>query len=282
MASFNALLRSAFDSLLEPFQDGSPLIVLIPVSVLTAVFALWVYKRFSRQDDIAAVKDQMFAGIFEIRLFNDDLRLISRATGTILRHSLRYFWLSFYPAFLIMLPPIVLVIAQLQFHYGYEGFEPGQQVLLEVDLAPPAGQEAFPAGAPKPATSLTVPDGFRQETPAVWAPTENLLVWRLAVTDTGISEIGITVDGETVTKRIVASPHTVRRSPIRVDGGFWDQLIFPAEAPLPPQSRIASIRLDYPTTTISFLWIDWNWLILYIVLMVVFGFALAKPMRVTV
>lgn len=282
MASFNALLRGAFDAALAPFQGMSPLVVLIPVSIVTAVFALVVYKYCSNQERIAAVKDQMFAGIFEIRLFNDDVRLIGRATGSILRHSLHYFWLSVFPAFLIMLPPIVLVIAQLQFHYGYEGFEPADTVLLQVELKPPPGEETFPAGADKPSTSLDLPEGIRQDTPPVWVPPENLLVWRLTPEKPGISEIGIEIGGEHLTKSFVVSPTTTRRSPVRTDPGFWHQLLYPAENPLPADSRVAAIRLDYPSHTIPFLWIDWNWLLLYIVLMVVFGFALAKPMDVTV
>ena len=45
---------------------------------------------------------------------------------------------------------------------------------------------------------------------------------------------------------------------------------------------MASISIDYPEASIPFLFIDWNWLILYLVLMIVLGFALAKPLGVTV
>lgn len=282
MATINSILRGLFDSLMGPFQDLSPLVTLIPISVLTAIFALLVYKYTSKQERIAEVKDQMFAGIFEIRLFNDDLSLILKATGTILNYATRYLALSVWPAMVILMIPLVFVIAQLQFQYGFQGFEPGDTVLLEVELVAPEGAESFETGAAKPPTDLQLPGSVVQETPAVWIPSQNQLAWRLRVDDWGDYELGITVDGETVTKSLVASESIVRRSPVRTDTGFWNQLLYPAEKPLPSDSVVASISIDYRDGTIPFLWIDWNWLILYVVLMIVIGFALAKPMDVTV
>jgi hypothetical protein len=282
MATLNALLRSVFDTVLAPFQGMPAWVPLLVISVLTAIFALLVYKHMSNQERLAVVKDRMLAGIFEIRLFNDDVALILRATGSILAWCGRYFWLAFYPAMLVIMVPIVLVIAQLQFHYGFEGFEPGDTLLLEVDLEPPAGQEAFEAGAAKPAARLELPRGVVQETPAVWIPSENQLAWRLLVANPGSYELGVEVEGTSVTKTLVVSDAIVRRSPLRVAASFWKQLLYPSEDPLPAASGIAEIRIDYPTTTVPFLFVDWNWLLLYIVLMILIGFALAKPMKVTV
>ena len=72
-------------------------------------------------------------GLFEIRLFNDDLRAILRAQSEILRTNLTYLKLSLWPMVWI-LPPLVLVMVQLQFHYGYSGLEIDDPVLLEVDF----------------------------------------------------------------------------------------------------------------------------------------------------
>ena len=282
MATLNSLLRGLFDTLLGPFQGFSPLVVLIPISVLTAVFALLVLKYTSKQERLAEIKDHMFAGIFEIRLFNDSMPLIFKAMGTILGNSARYITLSIWPAMVIIMIPIIFVIAQLQFHYGYDGFDPGDEILLKVELVAPDGQETFETGAPKPVAALDLPSGIAQETPAVWAPSLSQLAWRLRIEEHGEFEIGITVDGESVTKTLDATEVTTRRSPARTDGSFLNQLLYPAESPLPDSSGLASISIDYPEASIPFLLIDWNWLILYFVLMMILGFALAKPLGVTV
>jgi hypothetical protein len=257
-------------------------VALIPISVLTAIFALVVYKYTSKQERLAEVKDQMFAGIFEIRLFNDNLILILKAVGTVLNNSGRYLALSIWPAMVIMMIPIIFVIAQLQFHYGFDGFKPGDEVLLKVTLTPPDGQESFETGAPKPSAELDLPSAIHQETPAVWVPSQGQLACRLRVEEQGEFEIGITVAGNSVTKSLDATDVTTRRAPVRTDSGFLNQLLYPAEAPLPGGAGFVSISIDYPEATIPFLFIDWNWLILYLVLMIVLGFVFAKPLGVTV
>ena len=101
------------------------------VSLATAIVMLArSFKRTSNQTRLAAVKRQIHAALFEIRLFNDDLRAIFRAQREMLRHNLTYLRLSLVPM-LWMIVPLVLVIAQLQFHYGYAGLEVGQSGAAE-------------------------------------------------------------------------------------------------------------------------------------------------------
>src|SRR5688500_19416424 len=94
---------------------------------------LLIFRKTSDQKRLAAVKRQIHAGLFEIRLFNDDLRAIFRAQGEILRHNLTYLRLSIVPM-LWMIVPLLLVVAQLQFHYGYSGLTVGQPVLLKAQI----------------------------------------------------------------------------------------------------------------------------------------------------
>ena len=55
---------------------------------------LIVFKKTSNQARLEAVKKQIHACLFELRLFSDDLPAILRAQGEILRHNLRYLGLS--------------------------------------------------------------------------------------------------------------------------------------------------------------------------------------------
>ena len=51
---------------------------------------LLVFKKTSNQAKLEAVKRQIHACLFEIRMFSDDLPAILRAQREILRHNLRY------------------------------------------------------------------------------------------------------------------------------------------------------------------------------------------------
>jgi hypothetical protein len=92
----------------------------------------------------------------------------------------------------------------------------------------------------------------------------------------------IHVDGETQVKSAVVSDAVVRRSPIRVSPGFVDQLLYPAEDPLPPGGAIRSISLAYPERNVWFLGWDLHWLIVLFALSIAFAFLLRGPFGVTI
>jgi len=273
MSVVNAALRPAFDLLLAPFAAGPPIVSLVLVSLLVSVLMLVVFKHTSDQAALAAVKRRIHAGLFEIRLFNDDLRAILRAQGEILRTNLTYLRLTLWPM-VFLLPPLVLVIAQLQFHYGYEGLRPGQKALLRVDLAPGAG-------GGRPAAALELPAGLRAETEAVWIPSESQLLWRLAAERDGDYELGLDVAGARVTKTVRVTPRTVRLSPVRVDSSFLSQLLYPAEPPLPP-GPVRAVHLAYPDREVSVLGYGMHWMIPFFVLSIAFAFALRGLFKVTI
>jgi uncharacterized membrane protein (DUF106 family) len=274
MSLINTPLRALFDALLYPFREMSPWVTLLPISLVTAVVLLLIFKRTSNQDAIGDVKARIAAGLFEIRLFNDDLRTMFVAQGQILCHSLTYMRLSLVPM-LWTLPPLILVIAQLQFHYGYEGLRPGQTTQLKAVLKP----EAAPGG--KPDISLEGSAGIAVVEPAVWVPSLREMSWRVAVEASGAYELELAMGDAVEGKLLDATTATVRRSPIRARG-FLDELIYPAEPALPSDSPFESIEIDYEDATIDFLGFGIHWLIVFFVLSIVFAFALRKPFGVKI
>ena len=277
MSSLNAALRLVFDLLLAPASAWPPIVPIAIVSLLVGVGMLMVFKRTSDQVRLARVKKLITAGIFEIRLFNDDLVAILRAQADILRHNLSYLRLTIRPTLFVLLP-LVLVMAQLQFHYGYEGLRPGQKTLLRVDLAPgtvPAGQ--------RPEVRLDVPTGLRADTDAIWIPAESQVAWRLVAERDGDYQLGIAVGGAPpVEKSVRVTGRAVRLAPERVDSGFVSQLLYPAEPPLPEGSPIRSIQLTYPDREVSVLGFGMYWMIPFFVLSLLFAFSLKGFFKVTI
>ncbi len=127
------------------------------------------------------------------------------------------------------LPPLVLLIAQLQFHYGYESLQPGHPALVKATLR--AGDSEA-----KPAIRLEASGGgLEVKEPPIWIPSLREMAWRIEPVSAGDYELKIVNGSETVTKtvRVMAeSDPIVRRSPLRVRG-FVDELLYPAEPPLP-------------------------------------------------
>jgi uncharacterized membrane protein (DUF106 family) len=268
----NGLLRPAFDFLLLPFRSLPPIVGLLVVSLVASIGMLLVFKATSNQKKLAAVKRQIHACLFEIRLFRDDVPAILRAQGEILRHNLNYLFLSLVPM-LWMIVPLVFVIAQLQFHYGYQGLRPGEDFIVKVRLKD--------ASSTRPVAALEAPPGLEVATPAVWIPSERELAWRLRAQAWGDYELKLRVADKEYSKTAQVSKQVRRRSPERLEPGLLNELLYPAEDPLPKEGSIASIALSYPEDSVSLLGWHVQWLVAFFVLSVVFAFALRGRMGVT-
>ncbi len=287
MSLLNAALRALFDVALRPFAALPPIVPVAIVALVSGIFALLVYRWTSDQAAIAAVKRRLFGYLLEVRLFNDDLRAVLAAQLRLLRENLTYLRLNLVPL-LWMIVPFMLLIAQLQFHYGYDGLEVGERTLLVVDLAPAeSGGAGGNEDAPRPPVELEAPAGVAVETAGVWVPSLRQVVWRLRAEEPGRHELVVRVDAGEFTKSLfVADPEGgalwVRRSPTRRKAAILDQLLYPAEPSLPRGGPIERIDVQYGTAAISFFGLfDVHWLIAFLILSLAFAFALRNRFGVT-
>ena len=220
MSFVNAALRAVIDVALSPFRGLHPLIGLTVVSLLTAAAMLFVFKRTSDQARLAAVKRSIHAALFEIRLFNDDLRAIMRAQLEILRHNATYLRLSLVPMLWVIVP-LVLLVAQLQFHYGYAAIEPGDRVLLKVQVREGSG-DGIRSRRRRRCGSTRPRSGCRERRKSSGEYT------RRSRADT----ISASRWGPTRTRSTCRWRRGIRRSPVRLEGSFVNQLLYPSEPPL--------------------------------------------------
>ena len=226
------------DWLQLPFRGLPPIVGVIVWSIPVSVFALWVFGKTSNQDKITAVKDKIAASLFEIRLFNDDLRAIAKAQWEIMGHVLRYQGLALVPMVFI-LPPLVLLMVQLHQFYGFRGFAPGETALLRVELAE--------TGGPRPDLVIEVPEGLHLETPAVWVPSLGEFNWELAADAPGRLRARFHPRRRRPRPRPCSvTDRVVRLSPERPPRAFMDQLEWPSERPLPTDGAIQRITIAYP------------------------------------
>ena len=278
MALANGVLRWVIDLVVLPFRGMPPIVGLTVISLVVSVGVLIAFGRLSDQAALAQVKRRIHAGVYEIRLFKDDLPTIFSAQLGILRETWTYFKLSMVPM-LWTIVPIVIVVIHLQFQYGYEPLDPGESALLRVELSEEA---AASVDATRGAdVSLEAPAGVRVETPLVWVPTQREAGWRIAAETPGEYELVVRIGEERVTKSVRVAGTTELRSPVR-PSGFLGQIAWPAEAPLPRGSQVEAIRLDYVDGEVDMFGWGTHWMIAFFILTMVFAFVLAKPMGVKI
>jgi uncharacterized membrane protein (DUF106 family) len=274
MTWLNAAMGAIVGAMVFPFQSLPPIVGLSAVSLAAAIGMLLVFRATSNQDAIAAVKRKIQAGIFEIRLFNDDLRAMFRAQVDILRHNLTYIRLSLAPM-VWMIVPLVLVIAQLQFYYGYDGLGPNQSAVVKVVLKEGASPSV-------PAIALEAPAGVRVETPMVWIPSLREAAWRVAASQAGDYQLSVSLGGRAVTKQFRVSDRVGWRTPERLESGLVNQLLYPAEAPIDSDVPIEAIYVSYPERAVNLLGWETHWMIAFFLLSIVFAFALKKRFGVVI
>lgn len=259
-----------------PFRGAPAWVSLLLVSLLTAIFALLVYRRFSNQQALSRIKDRIAASFFEIRLFNDDLRAILRAQLDLLRNNGIYLLLNLKPMAWMLLPMLILM-TQLQFHYGYRGLKIGEPSVVTVQFAGPESPES----EERPNAVLRSPPGLLIERGPIWVAAKQEEAWRLRPEQPGRYELELAFDDRVVTKTVVVSDRIERRSPVRHSGGFLQHLLYPAEEPIDPESGIVAIRIAYPDNSIELLGIDLHWIVWWLILTIILAFALRKRFGVT-
>ena len=136
----------------------------------------------------------------------------------------------------------------------------------------------------RPQIQLEAPEGLKIEAGPIWIPAKGELSWRIAVLEEGDYELGLNTGGETVTKSLRVTDRVVRRSPSRLAKGFWNQLLYPAEEPLPDSTPIRAITVTYPPGDAGLEGWDneLTWMLFFFILSVIFAFALRKPFNVTI
>ena len=267
MSVVNRLIGAVIDAALSPFAAWPPIVGLAAVSLAVTVLTLLVVRRVSNQQAIAAVKRRIEASLFEVRLFNEDVRALHGLRDA-LRHNLTYFRLSLAPLPWIIVP-LTLLVAQLQFYYGYDGFVPGQSTVLKVRLK--LGDGPAP---PRPAITLSVPSGVVVETAPVWIPIERETAWRIAFERQGDYDLQVTVADRVVTKRVRVSDRVGWRTPGRYAAGWVSELFDPAEPSISRDAPIESIAVNYPARSFSAFGFSVGWLTVFLVLSLLFAWIL--------
>jgi hypothetical protein len=253
MEAINALLRAGLDGLLGLLAGLPDWVALAVLALLVTILVLPIIKWTFNPDLAERFKRKVFAGLFEIRLFNDRLGATFRGLLDVLRYTAAYMAAWLLPL-VVMSVPMLPIFAHLHFHYGYDGLQPGATTLLRAEFA--ADRETG-----KPAASLAAPDGLRVETPALWVPARRELIWRLGAETPGDYELTLSIDGREYAKSVTVSDEATRRSPLRPRAAFFDQLLYPAEPPLAADSPLARITIDYGEHGSFLLVPNWCWIL---------------------
>ncbi len=275
MWTFNKFFGKIFDLLFIPFRSMNPWVGMVIVSFLTGLLMLVIFRYTSNQAGIKKVKNKIKAHLLELRLYKDSLGLSMKAQGNILLANLKYITHSFKPL-LVMIVPVILILIQMNFWFGYESLKPGEQTLLKVKLE--EGYNPLQTDLVlEPAPEIVI------ETPPLRIEVYSEINWRISSQKSGIHHVDVVVAGRKISKTIATDTKPLSKlSPIKHRKKFVDELFYPVEAPIAKDFPVKSIEVLYPAKRLNFLGFDIHWLIAYFALSIIFGFAFKGIFKVEI
>lgn len=225
------------------------LATLIPISVLTGIGILLVFRRTSDQTAVRRAKSLVTAHLLEFRLFMDEPRLILRAQRDLILANLRFLKLMLWPVVVLALP-MALLLAGMDAFYGRAPLVAGQPAIVTAQLRGTA------AGTP---LLLRAPAEIAVETPGVRVPAEHQVSWRIRPLRGTDAELELVREGRVFRKSIAAGEGMRYLSERRAS--LAGLLLHPAEPPL-FDSEIDWIEVRYPGAHILHLhWLVWFFVI---------------------
>jgi len=311
MNALNHAITAVFDVLLWPLDQLGRGPALVIASGLFGVFALFVFKHISPQRAIRAAKERVKAHLIEIRIYQDDLRLVARAIGKVLACNLRYLGLNLLP-FVPLSIPFAFVLAQFVVRYAFDPVHVHAPVARTAPHVPSDGDASsngadgsrvsdstswlagtgttisidLKRSAAAQVAGLTIgySEGVRPVSPLVRVPSEGRAFQEVAVSRGGAHRIEIAfADGRRETKQLVAGDDAPRVMQPERGSGFVSALLWPAEDAFASDSPIERVAFTYPDS-------DMGWLpggtggvlIVFLVSSMLFGALAIKPLRVQI
>jgi len=276
MYEFHSVFGKIFTVLLFPFRQLNPWFGMIFVSLLTGIFMLIVFRYTSNQKGIKRVKNKIKAHLLELRLYKDNLGLSMKAQGNILLCNAKYISYTAKPM-VIMIIPLILILIQLNFWFAYAPLQPGQEAILKIKLS----NEAHPLET-NISVSTSSPD-LVIETPPLRITENNEVNWRLSATTSGSHEVLVTIGSYTISKKVDVGLMSLKQiTPVKKREGFFNEMFYPVEKPIPKKTQLNQIEIIYPAKNMNLFGWRIHWLIVYFVLSILFGFGLKGIFKVDI
>lgn len=275
MHVLNVVFGGIVGAILWPFRAASPWLGMIAVSLVTAVLMLEVYKLTSNQAAIRRAKDRIKAHLLEMRLYKDNMRVTFAAQGAIVKANLAYLAANLKPL-AVMIVPLVLILAQLSVWFDRAPLRPGEETLVKATLE--GSVDPLSAGL-----ELETPPGLEVTAPAVRIPDLHEVVWRVKAVAPGRGRITLRTAGRTIEKSVAIGGRPLSRvSALATRGSFAKRVLYPGEPPLPAGTPVRSVEILYPARSLRAFGLGVNWLVAYLVLSVIFGFAFKGVFKVEI
>ncbi|MEN8006459.1 MAG: hypothetical protein ABFS42_05555 [Candidatus Krumholzibacteriota bacterium] len=267
------IIGNLFD-LLVVLLGGSPLLVMLAVSVITAAWALLLFKAVTPQARLTATRNRLFGHIYEMGLYQDHLRVVGRIQGDLARANFRYLGLTL-PALVVLTVPMVFTLAQLDSRFAHRPFQSGETTVLSLKLSAETDINLEDV-------TLETPAGLTVEAGPVKDGFSGALAWRLRAEDRGTHLLRILHGTTELATRevVVGNKLTPLGQSSRKD--WLHGVFYPGAPPLDRDGSLDELTLRLPTRQTRYLGIEMHWLVAFMVFSLLSGLVMKDALRVSI
>ncbi len=284
MNSINNFMNGLFDVALIPLEWLGTAWALILASGLFGIAALIGFKYISYQQGIKASKDKIKGHMIAIRIYQDDLVVVSQSVVKVLLRNVQYLGLNFGP-FIPLAIPFVFVVAQFATRYGFSALPvetvdgsllAGHGTELVVEFSPEQRNAAADL-------KIELPDGVVALSGLVRDGKNGIAFQEVAATKPGVHEIAfVLADGTREVKLLAAGESTRMMQPERVKSMFL-AMLWPAEPSFASDSAFERISFEYPDSDLG--WLPGGIggvLLVFLIASMAFGILVLKPLGIQI
>jgi uncharacterized membrane protein (DUF106 family) len=233
----NCLANTCAEYLLAPIAFLPGWLSATLVAAVTGVFMLLIFKYTSNQRAVKRVRDDIKANLLALSLYNDSVAVSLRCQRKILAGACRLLLLAIVPV-LVMTLPMCLLLAQLAMWYQARPLRVGEEVVVTVRMRD--GETEMPEVRLEPTTAAETLIG------PVRVPSRRMICWSLRAEEDGYHRLTLDTPGGKIEKEFSVGGGFMRVS-LRRPGWSWSEtLLHPRETPLPQDSAVEAIEIDYP------------------------------------
>jgi hypothetical protein len=271
LAVLNPVCRTIGDWVYAGLSPLPAWLGLTLLSVAAGMLMLIAFRYTSNQAAIGRARDRITANLLALKLFKEDIRTTLRAQRRVLGALARLQWHMLRPIAL-MLPPMLLIMAQMGLRYQWRPLRPGERTLIRLRLAP-----QVTAGTDMADAELLPSAGVIVEAGPV--PGGGEAVWRVRGGALGRHTLRFRVGQQEFEKELVVGSGLQRVSAIRPGRDWTAQILHPAEPRLPADAPVRSIEIEYGQVASWFDGSTW-WIVWFFVISMLAALLLKPVFRV--
>ena len=267
------LTNSFFEVMWKLFGIYADYVLIVGLSLLSAIAILYLFKWFSNQEKIKYHKRCMLGYILQLRLYQDRLSVITASVMQILKHNLLYIRYTL-PSLAIIVVPVFLVCATISARCGYEPFKEGERLIVEAGL-----NELRQDTLLYDDVDCKTSGGILLETPPLRIPSQKMVFWRARIqnAESGKEEFITVVLGDNeVRKKVLTESNGGLFSPVFASFSTKAALLYSGEGFIDPNSLIAYVAVEAKRKSLPFLFWKLDPLLLYFIFTMAFAFSMKK------